>query len=145
MTVLRLVAVVVAGLALAAAPQAADEQALRTPLMPEWKLLHKVDPEYPSAALQHHIQGTVRFNATIGKDGHIERVRLISGHPLLVRAATEAVRQWIYRPTVLGDKPVRVITQIEVQFQLDPYGSPLKDHTRKSNPTAVLIKYISET
>jgi periplasmic protein TonB len=90
--------------------------------MPEGKLLHKVDPEYPPAALQHRIHGIVRFNAIIGKDGHIERLRLIDGHPLLVRAAREAVQQWIYRPTLLGDKPVRVITQIAVPFELNPYG-----------------------
>jgi protein TonB len=92
------------------------------PLMPERKLLHKVDPEYPPAALQHRIQGTVRFNAIIGKDGHIERLRLIDGHPLLVRSARQAVQQWIYRPALLGDKPVRVITQIDVPFQLDHFG-----------------------
>jgi protein TonB len=139
MAVLRLVALVfVAGLAVAAAPQAADEQVLRTPSMPEWKLLHKVDPEYPSAALQYRIQGTVRFNAVIGKDGHIERLRLISGHPLLVRAAREAARQWIYRPTLLGDKPLRVITHIEVQFQLVPSGNPLKHNNRNPNRTTVL-------
>jgi periplasmic protein TonB len=125
MAVLRLVATVfVAGLVVAAAPQPADEPMLRIPLMPEDQLLHRVDPEYPAAAVQHRIQGTVRFNAIIGKDGPIERLRLIDGHPLLVRAAKEAVRQWIYRPTLLGDKPVRVTTEIDVHFQLDPYGKP---------------------
>lgn len=128
MAVLRLIAtLIVAYLVAAGAPQPADEPVLRTPSMPEWKLLYKIDPDYPSAALQHRIQGTVRFSAIIGKDGHIERLRLISGHPLLVRAAREAAQQWIYRPTLLGDKPVRVITQIEVHFQLDPYGKPLKN------------------
>ncbi len=125
MAVLRLIAlVVVASVGVTAAPRAADDQVLRVPLMPEWKLLHKVNPEYPFAAIQHRIQGTVRFRAVIGKDGHIERLRLISGHPLLVRAARGAARQWIYRPTLIGDKPVRVITQIEVHFRLDPYGKP---------------------
>jgi len=93
----------------------------------EWKLLHKVDPEYPSAALRGRIQGIVRFTAIIGKDGHIERLRLISGHPLLVRAARKAAEQWVYRPTLLSDKPVRVITEIYVYFQLDPYGNPRKN------------------
>jgi protein TonB len=117
---------IVTGLVAAAAPQTTDEPVLRTPSMPEWKLLHGVDPEYPSAALQYRIQGTVRFSASIGKDGHIERLRLISGHPLLVRAAREAAQQWIYRPTLLGNKPVRVMTEIEIHFQLDPYGKPLR-------------------
>jgi outer membrane biosynthesis protein TonB len=118
MSVLSLIALVgMAGLVLAA-----DEQVLRMPWMPEGKLLHKVDPEYPPAALQHRIHATVRFSAIIGKDGHIERLRLIDGHPLLVGAAREAVQQWIYRPTFLGDKPVRVITQIAVPFELNPYS-----------------------
>ena len=139
MAVFRLVAMVAAaGLIVAAAPQVSDEQVLRTPSMPEWKLLHKVEPDYPTAALQHRIQGTVRFNVIIGKDGHIERLRLASGHPLLVRAAREAVKQWIYRPTLVGDKPGRVITVIQVEFQLDPSGQPLKNQNRDSMRPAVL-------
>jgi periplasmic protein TonB len=132
-----LATLIVAGLVAAAAPQVTDEPVLRTPSMPEWKLLHRVDPEYPSAALQHRIQGTVRFSASIGKDGHIERLRLISGHPLLVRAAREAAQQWIYRPTLLGNKPVRVMTEIEIHFQLDPYGKPLKKENPDSNRRGV--------
>jgi TonB family protein len=115
MGVLRLIAtVIMVGLVLLAAPQVPDEQALRMPSMPEWKLLHKVEPEYPPIALERRIQGTVRFTATIGTDGHIEDLRLISGHPLLVPAARKAAQQWIYGPTLLGDKPVRVITIIDV-------------------------------
>jgi periplasmic protein TonB len=106
--------------------------------MPEWQLLHRVDPEYPSAALAHRIQGTVRFSAIIAKDGHIEALRLISGHPLLVPAARKAAQQWIYRPTLLGDKPVRVITTIDVPFRLDAYGNPAKEPERKSDAAAVL-------
>jgi outer membrane biosynthesis protein TonB len=83
MAILRLTAIVVAiGLALAAAPQAAEEDVLRMPAMPQWKLLSKVDPKYPPAALRQRIEGAVRFEAVIGKDGHIERLRLVSGHPL---------------------------------------------------------------
>jgi protein TonB len=133
-----LAALIVAGIVAAAAPPATDEPVLRTPSMPAWKLLHRVDPEYPSAALQHRIQGTVRFSASIGKDGHIERLRLISGHPLLVRAAREAAQQWIYRPTLLGNIPVRVMTEIEVHFQLNPYGQPLKKDHPDSNRTGVV-------
>jgi protein TonB len=104
--------------------------------MPEWKLIRKVEPEYPSAALQHRIQGIVRFSAVIGKDGRVERLRLIDGQPLLVRAARDAARQWIYRPTLLGNKPVRVVTIIEVHFQLDADGKPLKDAPRDPNRSA---------
>lgn len=127
MPALRLTIMTVAScIVMAAAQQAGGEQVLRAPAMPEWQLLHKVDPKYPSAAIQYRIQGTVRFGAVIGKDGHIERLRLIGGHPLLIWAAREAAQQWIYSPTLLDGKPARVITVIEVQFRLDPYGKPVQ-------------------
>ena len=66
---------------LSAAPQEADEPVLRTPSMPEDSLVHKVEPGYPRAALLYRIQGTVRFSAIIGKDGRIEHLRLLDGHP----------------------------------------------------------------
>jgi protein TonB len=62
--------------------------------------------------------GTVRFTAIIGKDGTIQNLQLVSGHPMLVQSATEAVKQWIYKPTLLNDEPVEVITQIDVNFTL---------------------------
>ena len=64
------------------------------------------------------IQGTVRFNAIIGKDGTIQNLQMVSGHPLLVPSAQEAVRQWVYRPTLLNGEPVEVQTQIDVNFTL---------------------------
>ena len=128
----------------AAAPRPSDETVVRTPSMPESKLLRKVDPEYPSVALQNRIQGTVRFNAMIGKDGHVEYLRLLSGHPLLVRAAQKAVQQWIYRPTLLGDQPVRVITIIEVHFQLDVYGNPLKTPSEKPIHATFTVSSVEE-
>jgi TonB family protein len=109
-----------------AAPRA-DENTVRVPSMPEWKLLHRVAPVYPAAALESHIQGTVRFTAVIGKDGRIESLNLVSGHPLLVSAARDAVQQWIYRPTERAGRPVRVITSIGVGFWLDAYGRPLSE------------------
>ena len=60
----------------------------------------------------------MRFNAVIGKDGTIQNLDLVSGHPLLVPAATEAVRQWVYQPTLLNGEPVEVVTQIDVNFTL---------------------------
>jgi TonB family protein len=116
-----------AGFATGGRIRAEDEAVLRVPVMPEWKLLHKVTPEYPTAALQHHIQGVVRFTAEIGKDGRIERLSLVSGHPLLVSAARQAAKQWTYRPATVHGSPVRVITQIEVCFVLDARGHPLPD------------------
>jgi protein TonB len=87
-------------------------------------LVHKVQPAYPPLARQARIQGTVRFTATIGKDGHIIDLSLVSGHPLLVPAATEAVQQWIYRPTLLNGNPIEVVTVIDINFTLSD-GPPL--------------------
>jgi protein TonB len=81
-------------------------------------LIRKVTPVYPPLAKQARVQGTVRFSAIIGKDGAIQNLQLVSGHPLLVPAATEAVKQWVYKPTLLNGEPVEVITQIDVNFTL---------------------------
>jgi TonB family protein len=123
MAVIKFSAALLMAALAAAAPQAADEPILGTPSMPEWMLIRQVDPEYPAAALQYRIQGSVRFVAVIGKDGRIEGLRLISGHPLLVVAARAAAERWIYRPTLRDGKPVRVLTQIEIGFRLDPGSS----------------------
>lgn len=81
-------------------------------------LIRQPKPVYPPLAKQARIQGTVRFNAIIGKDGTIQNLTLISGHPLLVPAAQEAVKQWLYRPTLLNGEPVEVATVIDVNFTL---------------------------
>jgi TonB family protein len=83
-------------------------------------LIHKVDPVYPPLAYQARIQGTVRFTVIIGRDGRIQNLQLLSGHPLLVEAARQAVSQWEYRPTLLNGSPVEVVTQVDVNFTL-PY------------------------
>ncbi len=82
------------------------------------KLLRKVIPEYPAPARSARISGIVRLIGTIGEDGTIRNLQLVSGHPLLARAAMEAVRQWLYKPTLLNGKPVEVIAPIEVTFSL---------------------------
>jgi protein TonB len=82
------------------------------------KLIRQPKPQYPPLAKQARIQGTVRFNAVIGKDGTIQNLTLVSGHPLLVPSATEAVRQWVYQPTTLNGEPVEVVTTIDVNFTL---------------------------
>ena len=81
-------------------------------------LIRKVTPVYPPLAKQARIQGTVRFTAIIGKDGTIQNLQLVSGHPLLVEAARQAVSQWQYKPTLLNGEPVEVVTQIDVNFTL---------------------------
>ena len=81
-------------------------------------LIHRVEPVYPPIAKQTRTQGTVQLHAVIGRDGSIESMEVLSGHPLLVRAAREAVSQWRYRPTLLGGVPVEVDTYITVIFRL---------------------------
>ena len=87
-------------------------------------LIQKVTPVYPALAKQARIQGVVRFTVTISKDGKVEDIQLISGHPLLVESARDAVAQWVYRPTLLNGNPVEVVTQVDVNFTLSDSGSP---------------------
>ena len=82
-------------------------------------LLSQPKPMYPPLAKQARISGTVKFTAVIGRDGSIQNLQLLSGHPLLVQAATDAVRQWRYKPTLLNGEPVEVVTQIDVNFTLN--------------------------
>jgi protein TonB len=82
------------------------------------KLLRKVIPVYPPLARSARISGVVRLIGTIAKDGTIQNLQLVSGHPMLARAAMEAVQQWIYKPTLLNGSAVEVIAPIEVNFTL---------------------------
>ena len=75
-------------------------------------------PVYPPLAKQARIQGTVRLNAIISRDGTIQNLQLVSGHPLLAPAALAAVKQWVYEPTLLNGEPVEVVTVIDVNFTL---------------------------
>lgn len=81
-------------------------------------LIRQVKPVYPQLARQTRISGAVRFTAVISRDGTIQNLQLISGHPLLIAAAQEAVKQWLYKPTLLNGEPVEVVTQIDVNFVL---------------------------
>jgi len=81
-------------------------------------LIRQVKPEYPSLARQARIQGTVVLQAAIGKDGTVQNLRVVSGHPMLTAAAIAAVKQWRYKPYYLNGEPVEVDTQINVIFTL---------------------------
>jgi protein TonB len=81
-------------------------------------LIYQVKPSYPPLAKQARIQGPVLLAAVIGPDGGIEDLRVISGHPLLISATVEAVKQWRYRPMQLNGRPTRVATTITVNFSL---------------------------
>ena len=83
------------------------------------KLTNKVTPMYPPLARQTRISGTVRLHAIIAKNGTVEQLEVISGHPLLVQAALDAVRQWKYQATTLNGENVEVDTTIDVIFSLN--------------------------
>ena len=83
------------------------------------KLINQVTPTYPAIARAARISGTVTLAATIGKDGTIKNLRVISGPAMLQQSALDAVRRWRYRPTVLDGVPVDVETTISVVFSLN--------------------------
>ena len=87
--------------------------------MMEGNLIYRVEPRYPPLAIQARIQGDVVLQAMISRSGMIENLQLVSGHPMLVRAAMDAVRQWRYRPYILNDEPIEVETQVTVKFVLN--------------------------
>ena len=82
------------------------------------KLVRHGAPVYPALAKQARISGTVRLQAVIAKDGSVANLTVISGHPLLVQAALDAVRNWAYQPTLLNGNPTEVTTEITVNFTL---------------------------
>ncbi len=84
----------------------------------EMRILRRVLPVYPSLAVKMRVTGDVVLNAVIGTDGRIRELRVISGHPLLVKAAVDAVEQWVYRPAELNHVPVEVNTEVTVRFRL---------------------------
>jgi protein TonB len=100
------------------APPTPKPAPIRISHMSEGDLVHKVLPAYPPLARMARIQGSVVLQALISKQGVIENLQVLTGHPMLVPAAKEAVRQWRYRPYVLNNEPVEVETQITVNFSL---------------------------
>jgi periplasmic protein TonB len=86
--------------------------------MMEGNLIHRVQPDYPVLARQVRVQGQVVLRAMISREGAIENLQVVSGHPMLIPAAVAAVRQWRYRPYVLNGEPVEVETEVKVNFVL---------------------------
>jgi len=83
-------------------------------------LLKKIDPVYPQMAKVAHIEGNVVLQATIAADGNVIAVKSVSGHPILIQAALDAVRQWRYQPFLLNGQPIQVLADVEVAFALPP-------------------------
>jgi protein TonB len=103
----------------AAVPKVATPQRVRVSLgVSQGLLIKKVTPNYPPLARQARIQGQVLLQAEISKEGTIQNLQLISGHPMLAPAAIEAVKQWRYKPYLLNGEPVAVETQVVVNFSL---------------------------
>jgi len=105
------------------APVAPKEKGPKAPVrvggrVKEPKLISRVDPKYPPLAMQTHMQGTVMVDAIIDEQGDVVEVKVVSGPPLLIQAALDAVRRWKYEPTYLNDQPVPVQLNVTVSFRL---------------------------
>jgi protein TonB len=99
-------------------PPAPSTQPPRVSRMMEGNLIYRVQPQYPPLARQARVQGIVVLRAMISREGKIENLQVVSGHPMLVQSAMDAVRQWRYRPYYLNNEPVEVETQVTVNFTL---------------------------
>jgi TonB family protein len=90
------------------------------------KIITRVQPEYPEEARRNRIQGTVRLHLTLQKDGTVEQLEVVSGHPLLQQSALDAARQWRYQPTLLNGLPVEIDTTVDVIYTLNfsPTANP---------------------
>jgi protein TonB len=100
-------------------PKVATPQKLRISTgVAEGLKVHDVTPAYPQMARIAHIQGDVLLQATISKGGVIENLRAVQGHPILIQAAMDAVKQWKYKPYILNGEAVEVETTIRVQFHM---------------------------
>ena len=107
------------GLAMAVAPPpAAVVHPPRVSRIMEGNLIYRVQPDYPSLARLARIQGAVKLHAVISRQGTIENLQVVSGPPLLMKAAIDAVQRWRYRPYLLNGEPVEVETEITVNFVL---------------------------
>jgi periplasmic protein TonB len=99
-------------------PPAAIAHPVRVSRMMEGNLIHRVQPQYPTLARQARVQGVVVLRAVITCEGKIANIQVVSGPPLLVQSAMDAVLQWSYRPYCLNNEPVEVETQVTVNFTL---------------------------
>ena len=100
-------------------PIAVPKQRIRVSTgVSEGLLYHRVEPVYPSIAQRARIEGSVELKAIISKEGTIEGLQRITGHPMLVAAAMDAVKQWRYRPYMLNGEPLEVETDVVVNFHI---------------------------
>jgi protein TonB len=88
----------------------------------EPKVVKLVEPKYPPVAIRARVEGVVILEAVVTEQGTVDRLKVISGPPLLVQAAVEAVQNWKYEPTILNGQPVPVILTAKVNFSLGNSG-----------------------
>lgn len=88
------------------------------PSQAEERLTHKVEATYPQMAKIAHIQGNVILHVLIDKQGHVANIKAMSGHPILIQAALDAVKQWEYRPFLLNGEAAQVETAVVVKFRM---------------------------
>jgi len=115
---------------------AASVQLVNLPSMPESKLVHKVSPAYPPDAASARVQGTVKLRVTISDNGHVIGVRPISGPSQLKPVAIQAVRRWVYEPTIVDGRAVRVVTEVNIPFALDRDGHPVTPSATELHETS---------
>ena len=82
------------------------------------RLLRRVEPEYPKVAKIAHVTGNVELEIVIDKQGNVATAKALSGHPMLIESAVNAVKQWKYEPTILGDSAVMVEARVVMQFHM---------------------------
>jgi periplasmic protein TonB len=114
---------VIGGVGTVPMPVAPKEKGPRAPIrvggrVKEPRLISRVDPKYPALAVQTHMEGTVIVDAVIDEHGDVIEARVVSGPPLLIQPALEAVRRWKYEPTYLNDEPISVQLNVTVSFRL---------------------------
>jgi TonB family protein len=110
----------------------------------ESNLLEKVDPVYPPIAKTARIQGSVVLAVEIDKEGAVTSVQVVSGHPMLATAATDAVKQWRYRPYILNGEPVAVRTEVTVNFQLGAPDPNFPEGFSKTNVENGIRQFMSD-
>jgi protein TonB len=100
-------------------PREKPRAPVRVGMLEQSKLIYRVNPVYPAIAVKARVMGTVILEAVVDEEGAISTLMVLSGHPFLVDAAVQAVKQWKYSPTVLSGEPVPIIAAITVVFRLD--------------------------
>lgn len=102
-----------------AAPKVTPKAPPRITVLQMAEPIQRVNPIYPQMARSTHISGKVELMGVLGTDGRIHEIKVLSGHPFLVKAAVDAVMQWVYRPTILNGQAVEVQAPITVNFILN--------------------------